>query len=293
MAAKTAAPAPSRGSKLTLGFGLVNVPIAYKPLAETERPVPGKMACPEHGPHLTQGYTCCVGAEHEHAIANADTVRVFPHPDRPDEFVQVDPSVIEEFAAERTGAAQIERVVDATSIDAAYVDRTYLVWPQAGGEAAFDLLTAVLRGEGKAAVATTVMNKQTRMVVFRWSDELDCLLAHVLRFASRLRHAEVELVKAGAAARPEPAAEMVAAAAQLFASLEGEFDASEVEDEYTPLMQSAIRAAAEGKTFQTAEPKAAPVASADDLMAALTASVAAAKPTTSAKKKSTRKKVAA
>lgn len=292
MAAKTAAPAPSRGSKLTLGFGLVNVPIAFKPLAETERPVPGKMACPEHGPHLTQGYTCCVGTEHEHPISNSETVRVFPHPDHGDTYVQVDPSVIEEFAEARTGAAQIERVVDAFSIDPAYIDRTHLVWPQAGGEAAFDLLTAVLRREGKAAVATTVLNKQTRMIVFRWSDEFGCLLAHVLRFSSRLRHGEAELVKAGAASRSAPADEMVEAAARLFASLEGEFDASEVEDEYTPLMQSAIRAAAEGRSFEPAEKATAPVASADDLMAALTASVAAAKPK-AAKKPSPRKKVAA
>jgi hypothetical protein len=38
----SATPLPLRGSKLTLGFGLVSVPVAIKPLAETTRPVPGK-----------------------------------------------------------------------------------------------------------------------------------------------------------------------------------------------------------------------------------------------------------
>jgi DNA end-binding protein Ku len=292
MSAKTkAVTGPGRGSKLTLGLGLVNVPVAYKPLNETQRPVPGKLMCPEHGPQLAQGYTCCSGTEHEHAIESAEIVKGFPHPDDPATFVPVDPAVLEEIAESRTGSAQIERIVDASSIDAAYFEKVYLVWPQEGGEAAFDLLAAVLKTEGKAAVTTTVMSKQTRTLVFRWSDELECLLAHVCRFDSQIRHHDVEIVKNATSARPAAPAEQLHAARMLLTSLEGEFDATEVDDEYTPLLRDAIRAAASGATFETKKAASAPAASATDLMASLMASLPATPKTTP--KGDSRKKVTA
>ena len=287
MSAKTkAVTGPGRGSKLTLGLGLVNVPVAYKPLNETQRPVPGKLMCPEHGPALSQGYTCCVGTEHEHKIESAEIVKGFPHPDDSKTFVQVDPSVLEEIAESRDGSAQIERIVDASSIDAAYFEKVYLVWPQEGGEAAFDLLAAVLKVEGKAAVTTTVMSKQTRTLVFRWSDELGGLLGHVCRFDSQIRHRDVEIVRNATSARPEPPAAQLDAARMLLTSLEGEFDPSEVDDEYTPLLQDAIRAAASGATFETKKAASAPTASATDLMASLMASIPE-KPAAKSRKKVT------
>lgn len=292
MAGKTKTPAPagpSRSSKLTLSFGLVNVPVRYKPLVETKKPVSGRLMCEEHGATLTQGYTCSVGTPHEHPISRDDIVKGYPHPDDPSNLVQVDTSVLEEFAESRTGNAQIEKIVPTASIDAAYFSNTYLVWPDAGGEEAFDLFVAVLKKEKKAAVTTTVISKQTRTVVFRWSPELDCLIGHVCSFTSELRLAEVALVQTISKARSAPAPNQIAAAKALFESLAGEFDPEEVEDEWTPLVQSAIRQAAQGQKVAPA-PKKEAAAPAGDLMAALTASVDVAK---KGKKPAARKKVAA
>lgn len=274
MAAKTTTPAPRRSSKLTLGFGLVNVPVAMKPLNETQRSVPGKNMCPTHGPTINQRNVCCVGTADEHVLEYAELVKGYPHPDDPKQFVEVDPSVIEEIAESGNGMAKIERIVDATTIDAAYFDKVYLCWPQEGGEAAFDLIAAVLRSEGRAAVTTTVLSKQTRMVVFRWSEEFGCLLAHVCRFGTELRQADVGLVKLGAGARTEPTTAQFDAARTLLHTLSGEFDPAEVEDTWTTMMQDAIRAAAGGKTFTPA--KAQAVDSSSDLMASLMASLEAA-----------------
>ena len=288
--ATKAATGPGRGYKLNLAFGLVNVPVRYKPLNETTTAVAAKMTCAEHGPELKQGYTCSVGTDHEHAIERADIVKSYPHPDT-GQLVIVDPSVIDEFAESKSGNAQIERIVDVSSIDPVYFDKVNLVWPDAGGEPAFDLLTAVLRDEKKAAVTTTVMQKQTQTVVFRWSEELGCLVAHVCRFTTNIRHGDVETVKAIAATRTAPPKEQVAAAKALFATLEGEFDPSAVEDTYTPAVQDAIRQVAAGQPVEVTA-KAAPIAKADDLMATLMASIETTKkPAT--KKAPARKKVAA
>lgn len=268
---------PSGGSKLTVGFGIVAVPIRYKPLAETTKPISGKMLCPEHGDTLNQQYVCSKGKPEEHMINRDVIVKGYPHPDDPSQLVVVDQSVLDEFAESRTGQAMITRQVDVDEIDPAYYDKTYLVWPEAGAEQAFDLLATALREGGKAAVVTTVMSKQTRMVVFRWSETLGSLLAHVCQFASQLRRGDLELVTRSAAERPAPGKEQVELASTLLASLEGDFDPTDVEDTYTPMVQSAIRQAAGGKKVTAKSEQKTATTGAPDLMEALRASVAAAK----------------
>jgi DNA end-binding protein Ku len=271
MAAKAAA-GPGRGYKLNLAFGLVNVPVRYKPLNETGSTISAKTLCPEHHEPVKAGlWVCSGGTTQEHTVERDAVIKGYPHPDNPSQFVLVETSVLEEFAESKSGNAQIEKIVDSSTIDPAYFDKTYLIWPDVGGEAAFDLLSAVLRAEKRAAVTTAVISKQTQTVVFRWSEEFECLLAHVCRFATQIRHGDIDTVKAVSAGRAEPPKEQVAAAKALLDTLTGEFDPSEVEDTWTPAVQDAIRQVAAGQPVKVAV--AAPVAKADDLMATLMASL--------------------
>lgn len=271
---------PDRGKKLTLTFGLVSIPLRYKPLSEgSSGGVSAKMMCPEHELTLNQGpYVCGRGTEGEHTIERADIVKGYPHPDEAKQLVIVDPSVLEEFAEERTGDAEIDRIVDVGSIDPAYFDKVYVVWPGDGknAERSFDLLATVLRESGKAAVTTAVLSKQTRTIVFRWSEEFDCLIAHVCRFRSEIRLADVQVVGAVAAQREEPSEAELDLARQIFATLEGEFDPADVDDEWTPAVQNAIRQAAGGKTAPKKAETKKVVEPAGDLMATLNASLKAA-----------------
>ena len=251
MAHRTGSATPSGRSKVTVGFGLVAVPMAIKPLNETVRPVLGKTLCPVHGATLNQRSICCEGQEQQHTLTSGESVTGYPHPDNPDQYVVVDKSVLDEISETRTGRVEIEATVPVETIDPAYVDRVYLCWPQAGGEQAFDLLAAALRETGTAAVATAVLTRQAAQLVLRWSDELGCLLAHTCRYETQLRWSDVNLVLAAAAERTAPNPEQVEMAKTLLGSLVGEFDSTEVQDTYTPLLQDAIRAAASGTTFQT------------------------------------------
>jgi len=282
MAVKTAS-VLGRSSKLTLTFGVLNIPIPirYKPLNETERPVAAKLMCPEHGATLTQGYTCSVGTSHEHKIERDQIVKGYPHPDDPSHLVVVETSVLEEFAESRSSDAKIERIVDFSTIEPAYLDKVYLVDAGEGpnAEATFDLLASFLREQGKAAVTSAVISKQTRTIVFRWSEEFGCLLAHVCRFRSQIRLADVEKVQAVRERREEPQKEALGMVAEMLSAVEGEFDPGEVEDEYTPLVQSAIRQAAQGGTITATKTEKKVASSAGDLMATLAASLEAAKAT--------------
>jgi DNA end-binding protein Ku len=247
------------------------------------------MTCPEHHTSVKQQWVCSPGEKHEHVIPRSEIVKGYPHPDHPDSLVVLDPSVVDEFIESRDGFAEIEKVIDASTIDPAYFEgNPYLVWPGDGGDRGFDLFVSVLRDENKAAVTTTVLSKKTRMLIFRWSEEFGCLLGHVVRFASEVRSSDVALVRAGEVERGDPDPGEVEMARTLLASLEGEFDPTDVEDTYTTMMTAAIRQAAAGQKF---EPVVTESKLAGDLMDALLASIKAS--SGAEPRKTTRKKVKA
>ena len=287
---KTFDPAtPTGGSKLVLGFGLVNVPVAMKPLMETRRRTAGRILCTTHVQPIKTRYMCGEGTEHEHLLEQGENATGYPVPGAAEEFVILEPSALEELAEERTGRCEIERVVPFAEIDPIYLGKAYLCYPQKGAGQAFDLIAESLRRSGSALVATTVLSKQTVMIVVRWCAELGCVVSHVGEFAENVRTGDLALTTAGAHARGEVDEAMLEAAEPLLASLAGEFDPTAVEDTYTVALDEAIAQAAAGTPR---EAKAAPVVDAKvvDLMEALKASVVAVKAPKPAKKP---KKVAA
>ena len=287
--AEKPSPTPRPTGSMTIGFGMVNVAVSYRSLVDNARPVPGKGLCPVHGDALKSVSLCSQGTGDEHVLANTDKLTAYPHPDDPGRLVVVDAEAVKSLSEARSKYGEITSVVDATSIDSAYTEKALLFWPQAGAEQAFDLLAAVLKAEGKAAIVEVVMYKQTEKLAVRWHEELGCLVGETIRFEQKIRHADAELVRRAAEERGEVDERMLAAAKPLLDAMGGVFDADEAQDTWTPLMQDAIRAADKGETFEApAQPEAAPVI---DLMEALRASVEAAKP--KAEKPKGRKKVAA
>jgi len=264
---KTGAPAPARGTKLTVGFGLVNVDVKLAPLTRSDSGrVAGKTLCSVHHSPIHQQSVCddC-GEVCEETVIGYDVGGG---------YVIVDKDML---GADRTGRLELTAVLDVAAIDPLYFEKPYLVWPQAGHEAGFDLLVASLRSSGKAAIGTTVMNKATRAVLLRWSDTAGCLVAHTCTYDERLAWTDVKLVRAAADEREAPGEQLLATAGMLLAAIETDsFDFETVTDEYDAELRAAIAAAAAGTPApaRKEEPAQAPVV---DLMAALQASVAQAK----------------
>ena len=263
------APAPARGSKLTISFGLVNVGVKFAPLVRSER-TKGRMLCTEHGTPISTQTVC------EHGEV-CETQTGYEYGGG---FVVLqDRKALE---SSRDGVLELKAYVDAGDVDPLYVEKTHLLWPQDGQEAGYDLLRDLLAESGKAVVGTSVLSKSTKAVVIRVSNGV--LVAHVCTYDANVAWNDVGLVASRKATATSP--EMLTAAKALFESLNGQFDFATVEDEYELRLREAIEAQAAGREIVRAEePEAAPVT---DLMAALTASVEAAKP-----KATRRKKVAA
>ena len=273
---------PSYGKNLTLGFGLVNVPISLKPLMETKARTGGHYLCATHMARVKTRYECPEG----HLLAEGERVIGYPVPGTEDQYVVLDASVVDALAAERTGVAKIETVCDFASIDPLYLGQPYLCYPQKGAGEGFDLIRELLATSGKALVTRAVLSKETVQLVFRYSSELDVIIAHVCTFAERIRRHDVRLVHELAR---KPDQQMLKIAGSLMASLEGTFDPQAVEDTYSAALDEAIAAAAAGTPITVT--KARPAASTVDLMEALKASLASAAEVKKPAKR--RKKVAA
>ena len=272
---------PRASARLAMGVGLVNFEVGIAPLMSSDRGPRGRILCAEHRQPIKQASYCEAG---DHYCES--TITGF---EANGGFVEVDRNAA---AAERSGRIELERLVPLEEIDPLYFEKTYVVWPTDGHATAFDLIAAVLRdgsgGAGWALTGRTVFSRSSRLVVLRWSRLTGGLLRHLCQFDANVRWSDLELVSGAATARGEPDETHLQAAQTLLHALSGEFEPA-AEDDYAVALEQAIQAAAAGLPVE-ARPEA-PAAPVIDLMAALTASVEAAKG--KAAKPKARKKVAA
>ncbi len=262
---KPAAVTPRRGTKLRIGFGLVNVEVKYAPLVPTGAGrTAAKTCCRTHMAPVKSEYRCTEGGE---LLEQADKVMAYEVDGR---FVEVDTDTL---GMEGDGRLELTAACDVAMIDPLYFDKPYVLWPTEGSEQGYDLLAAVLRETGRAVIGTTVAAKATRVMVLRWSTLTDTLLVHSCVYDERIAWQDVATVREATAARDDLPAQAVDVASTLLASLEADgFDFAAVSDEYAVQLDEAIQAAAAGVKPKAKKP-AEPQPQAVDLMAALQASV--------------------
>ena len=273
----SAYPAPSRGSNLTVSFGLVNVGVKYAPIVDPKgNRVSGKYLDPTTLGPVTQQYANETGEVVE---------KVTGYPTEDGNYVVLTPGDVQALKAERDGRLELKAFIEPEGIDALYFEKTYLVWPDKGQEASYDVLATVLQRSGRYLVGTVVLDKATKVVILRYGQ--GCILAQVCTYDANIRWNEYRLVTGAAGERPAADENLVNLAEQVFDTLDDTFDLSSIEDEYDVRLRAAIAAKAAGEPIPvnpTIEP-----APAVDLMEALRASVAAA---AEAKKKVAPKKAA-
>lgn len=274
-----ASAAPQKASaNLTLSFGLVAIDVSLKPAIESPRSQnPGTLLCPEHQAKTSQKYICGLGEPHEHILSRGDLVTGYETFKKSGEYIVLDDELISALVQERTPMLEITKIVPAESIEPGLFDKAYLTWPQSQSAGQpFDLLATVLRDDDLAAVCHGVLSKRTRAIIFRWSPMWDCLVAHTCHFDAQVRHTDIELARLGADQRGALGKAHVDMARELIGSLESEFDAAEVADDWNEGLTQLLDQAARGKTPTVPKTKtAAKTDGAGDLLATLRASVAA------------------
>jgi DNA end-binding protein Ku len=210
-------------------------------------------------------------------------------------YVIVDPDELAPFVPLATKSIDVEQFVDPAQIDPVFFDTTYYVAPAAMGAKPYALLVRALQSTGKVALVRFVMRSRQYTAALRADDGR--LTMSTLAYADELvPAAEVEEL-AGLDA-VEVSDREVKMAEMLVESLTAEFDPTKYEDDYRVQVLDLIARKAAGEEFELPAAAGEPPKIVD-MMAALEASVAAAKearkrhptalPATAAKKASAKR----
>ena len=258
-------PLPERGSNLTIGFGLVNVGVKYAPIVETKKRVSGKFVDPATKGPVKQQYVTEDGKP---------VAQVTAYPAESGQMVVLEPGELQALKSERDGRLELQAYVDPGDVDLLYFEKTYVMWPAKSQEPSYDVLASVLETSGRYLVGTTVLDKSTKVMLLRYAS--GTIWGHVLTYDANVRWNTHALVVGANAERPAADPNLVTLAEQVFEGLDDTFDFAGVEDEYDQRLRAAIAAKAAGQPIPDAPTIETPPVS--DLLDALKASVAAAKP---------------
>ena len=189
-----------------------------------------------------------------------------------DRYIVVDPDELEPFIPSATKTVELEEFVDLAEIDPVYFDSAYYVAPGTNPKP-YVLLAKAMEESGKVAIGRFVMRNKQFTAAIR--AEGGTLIMSTLSYADEVVNpAEIEELQGLDAI--EVSAKEVKMAESLVESLSATFEPEKYRDEYREQVLDLIQIKASGQELQVPDaPAEKPKVV--DLMAALEASVAAAK----------------
>jgi DNA end-binding protein Ku len=248
-----------------ISFGLVNVPIKLF-TATSQKDVRFHQLHDKDGARIQQKRVCSKDGEEvpmEHIVKGYEVSR--------DKYVVVTPEELDALDPKASRTIDILDFVDLDEIDPVYFDSTYYMVPEKGAGKAYALLLEAMRKSKKVAIARVVLRQKQHLVALR-------PLRNALSMETMLYADEVVSPETleGLPEEVEVTDRELAMAQQLIDSLADDFKPERYQDDYRERVLEMIERKAEGQEIVIAEEEEeqAPVV---DLMAALEASLAAAK----------------
>jgi len=187
-------------------------------------------------------------------------------------YVVVDPDELEPFIPSATRSIELEEFVDLDEIDPVYFDTPYIVAPDKTPKP-YVLLARAMEEAGKVAIGRFVMRNKQYVAALRAQD--GTLLMSTMVFADEVVKVD-SIDELDGLDEIEVSAKEVKMAEALVDSLSAAFEPQKYRDEYREQVLDLIERKAGGEEFEAPAAAAAP-AKVVDLMAALEASVKAAK----------------
>jgi DNA end-binding protein Ku len=259
-------PARSIGSG-TISFGLVSIPFKLF-TATSAKAVSFNMLHKTCGSRLKQQLLCPVDNV---VVERSDTVRGFEY--QRDQYVRFTEEELKALEAARTGALELQEIVPADSVDFLYIEKTYFLGPDKGGDRAYRLLSEALEKNGQVAVGRFSQRGKDNLVLVRPYKK--GLILHECYYADEVR--SFDEVETGATFDFKPLE--LELANKLVEQLKRDrFDAARFRDEWADKVMAAVEKKVAGE--EIVETPEAPKAQIIDLLEALKRSVAAASGTT-------------
>jgi Ku protein len=265
-AVKGGATPRATSGKLTIRFGLVGVNIGLAPLIG-EKSLRGSRICPEHNSRTNNKIVCQHGGEE---LKQGDCLTGYEYGQN---VVTFEDSELDALGRTPDGTITLDRYVPEERISPTLYEKPLLMWADKGGEDGYDLLLHLLREKGGALVGSFVPNRSrtTKMLVVRYDEWTQTLVAHVCNYEANVRWNDVALVRHAVEARSEPSEAMLAQGRALLDGIVDDFDPAMVTDTYRTALEAAIEAKARGGKAPAPAEAEAPADT--DLMASLRAMV--------------------
>jgi DNA end-binding protein Ku len=257
-----------------ISFGLVNVPVKLY-TAATSRDVQFHQLRESDGSRIQQKRVAAADGEE---VSPEELVKGYEV--SPGRHVVVTNEELESLRPKGTNSIEIEEFVDLEDIDPVYFEKSYYLVPDKGAAKPYALLRTAMNRENKVGLGRVVMRNKQYVAAIRPAGKALSLATLYLAdevvpqsSLDELPGDEVELSE-----------RELTMAEQLIKMLANHFDAQQYKDDYRTKLMEMIEAKAAGEevVFQAPDEQPGKVV---DLMAALEASIAAAKKSKTAEKK--------
>jgi DNA end-binding protein Ku len=248
-----------------ISFGLVNVPVKLYS-AVSKKTVRFHQLHDKDGVRIQQKRVCPKDDEevpYEHIVKGYEI--------SPDEYVVITQDELEALEPKKTKTIDIEDFVDLEEIDPLYYDHPYYLLPDKSAAKPYKLLHQAMLDSSKVAIARVVIRSKEQLVAIRPVDGV--LAMSTMNFADEI--VPTDNFDEPTAEDEDTTKREVDMARQLIESLSGDWDPDKYHDTYRERVLEMIEQKADGKEIvvqPAEEPQEVP-----DLMAALEASVKAAK----------------
>jgi DNA end-binding protein Ku len=249
-----------------ISFGLVTIPVKLYSTGESAAGIQFNMLHKKCRSRLKQQYVCPVDNE---VVGREDMVKGYEY--SKGQYVLFTEEELKALVPEPTNAVEIREFVPLEEVDPIYYEKSFYLGPDKGGDRPYRLLSEAMRQTGRAALARYSARGKDQFVLLRPFE--GGLIMQQLRHADELRpFSEVPM---GTAELKEPELKLAVQLIDQIAT--DEFKPEEYEDTQRMQVRGLIERKVQGEEI-TAAPVEAPKAQVIDLMAALKASLAAAKP---------------
>jgi DNA end-binding protein Ku len=250
----------------TVSFGLVTIPVKLYSTGESSVGIQLNMLHRKCGTRLKQQYFCPTDNE---VVPRDEMVKGYEY--AKGQYVLFTEEELKALTPEPTNAIEIAEFVPLDQVDPIFYEKATYLGPDKGGDRPYRLLSEAMKKTGRAALARYAARGKDYLVLLRPYQE--GLLMQQLRYADELRAFSEVPVEPAEVKEPE-----LRLAMQLIEQIAtDEFKPAAYEDHVRQRTRELIEKKVEGQEI-SAPPQEAPKAQVIDLMAALKASLAAAKP---------------
>jgi DNA end-binding protein Ku len=246
-----------------LTFGLVSFPVRLFTAARSES-ISFNQLHKEDNSRIKQVVYC---QTEDKPIPRNEIVKGYEY--EKGKYVVIDDEDIKKVAPKTAKVMEIQEFVKADDVDPVFLESSYYMAPDEGGEKPYSLLFAAMRETKYFGIAKIAMHNREHVVVLRPGDK--GMVLHTMYYADEVRRSEEFRTDASTLKDKE-----LALAKMLVESLAGEFEPEKYHDAYRDNLRKMIEAKIEGhKVVETPESHVAPVI---DIMEALKKSLEMRKP---------------